>query len=133
RTNTKRGRNGRNASINGSRKPSSGPSARYCDVSSNKVSRSSQFSMSYPRLGFMCHFPYFTLFMQLYKMRRPQGNVCSIILIIIMQERCDFMQREGLSAGLKAGLTIAIGYFPVALTFGLLAKTTGLSLIETVA
>lgn len=43
------------------------------------------------------------------------------------------MQREGLSAGLKAGLTIAIGYFPVALTFGLLAKTTGLSLIETVA
>lgn len=43
------------------------------------------------------------------------------------------MQRESLSAGLKAGLTIAIGYFPVALTFGLLAKTTGLSLIETVA
>lgn len=33
--------------------------------------------------------------------------------------------------GLQAGLSIAIGYFPVALTFGLLAKTTGLTLIET--
>lgn len=27
--------------------------------------------------------------------------------------------------GLQAGLTIAIGYFPVALTFGLLAEQTG--------
>lgn len=34
--------------------------------------------------------------------------------------------------GLQAGLSIAIGYFPIALTFGLLAKTTGLTLIETV-
>ncbi|MGG0719177.1 AzlC family ABC transporter permease [Robertmurraya massiliosenegalensis] len=33
--------------------------------------------------------------------------------------------------GFQAGVTIAIGYFPVALTFGLLAKTTGLSLGET--
>jgi len=33
--------------------------------------------------------------------------------------------------GFQAGITIAIGYFPVALTFGLLAKTTGLSLGET--
>lgn len=37
------------------------------------------------------------------------------------------------SAGLKAGFSIAIGYFPVALTFGLLAKTTGLSLLEATA
>lgn len=36
-------------------------------------------------------------------------------------------------AGLKAGMPIAIGYFPVALTFGLLAKTTDLSLLEATA
>ncbi|WP_151697431.1 AzlC family ABC transporter permease [Weizmannia acidilactici] len=33
--------------------------------------------------------------------------------------------------GLQAGSSIAIGYFPIALTFGLLSKTTGLSLLET--
>ncbi len=43
------------------------------------------------------------------------------------------MQEHGFSSGLKAGASIAIGYFPVALTFGLLAKTTGLSLIEATA
>lgn len=43
------------------------------------------------------------------------------------------MEERGFSAGLKAGMSIAIGYFPVALTFGLLAKTTGLSLIEATA
>lgn len=37
------------------------------------------------------------------------------------------------SHGLKAGSSIAIGYFPVAITFGLLAKTTGLSIIEATA
>ncbi|MFD1926916.1 AzlC family ABC transporter permease [Sporosarcina siberiensis] len=35
--------------------------------------------------------------------------------------------------GIKAGMSIAIGYFPVALTFGLLAKTAGLSIFETTA
>jgi len=35
--------------------------------------------------------------------------------------------------GLKAGVSIAIGYFPVALTFGLLAKTSGLSILEATA
>lgn len=35
--------------------------------------------------------------------------------------------------GIRAGLSIAIGYFPIALTFGLLAKTTGLSMWETTA
>lgn len=35
--------------------------------------------------------------------------------------------------GLKAGSSIAIGYFPVALTFGLLAKTTGLSILQATA
>lgn len=34
--------------------------------------------------------------------------------------------------GLKAGISIAIGYTPVALTFGLLAKTTGLTFFETI-
>lgn len=43
------------------------------------------------------------------------------------------MEHRGFSAGLKAGVSIAIGYFPVALTFGLLAKTTGLSLTEATA
>lgn len=43
------------------------------------------------------------------------------------------MESRGFSAGLKAGVSIAIGYFPVALTFGLLAKTTGLSLLQATA
>jgi 4-azaleucine resistance transporter AzlC len=34
--------------------------------------------------------------------------------------------------GVQAGVSIAIGYMPIALTFGLLAKTTGLTLAETV-
>ena len=34
--------------------------------------------------------------------------------------------------GVQSGISIGIGYFPVALTFGLLAKTTGLTLTETV-
>ncbi len=43
------------------------------------------------------------------------------------------MDRRDFSAGIKAGTSIAIGYFPIALTFGLLAKTTGLSLLEATA
>lgn len=43
------------------------------------------------------------------------------------------MENKSFSAGLKAGLSIAIGYFPIALTFGLLAKTAGLSIIEATA
>ncbi|WP_059172952.1 AzlC family ABC transporter permease [Bacillus sp. FJAT-27445] len=34
-------------------------------------------------------------------------------------------------AGTQAGISIAIGYFPIALTFGLLAKTAGLTIGET--
>jgi 4-azaleucine resistance transporter AzlC len=34
--------------------------------------------------------------------------------------------------GLQAGISIGIGYFPIALTFGILAKTSGLSIYETV-
>ena len=43
------------------------------------------------------------------------------------------MDGREFSSGLKAGTSIAIGYFPIALTFGLLAKTTGLSLWEATA
>jgi 4-azaleucine resistance transporter AzlC len=34
--------------------------------------------------------------------------------------------------GFQAGISIGVGYFPIALTFGLLAKTSGLSIYETV-
>lgn len=43
------------------------------------------------------------------------------------------MNGREFSAGLKAGTSIAVGYFPIALTFGLLAKTTGLSLLQATA
>lgn len=43
------------------------------------------------------------------------------------------MKKNKFALGVKAGLSIAIGYFPIALTFGLLAKTAGLSLIEATA
>lgn len=43
------------------------------------------------------------------------------------------MEKNQFSAGLKAGTSIAIGYFPIALTFGLLAKTAGLSIVEATA
>ena len=43
------------------------------------------------------------------------------------------MKNNQFSAGLKSGLSIAIGYFPIALTFGLLAKTAGLSIVEATA
>lgn len=43
----------------------------------------------------------------------------------------DKTQSE-LKKGIQSGISIAIGYAPVALTFGLLAKTTGLSIGETV-
>lgn len=50
-----------------------------------------------------------------------------------MIESCDNMANNEFSSGLKSGMSIAIGYFPVALTFGLLAKTAGLSIIEATA
>jgi len=43
------------------------------------------------------------------------------------------MKNSEFPDGLKAGMSIAIGYFPVALTFGLLAKTAGLSIFEATA
>lgn len=44
----------------------------------------------------------------------------------VMNHRSEFIQ------GLQVGVSIAIGYFPVAITFGLLAERTGLTLMETV-
>lgn len=41
-------------------------------------------------------------------------------------------QASDFKKGVQSGISIAIGYFPIALTFGLLAKTTGLSIYETV-
>jgi len=40
-------------------------------------------------------------------------------------------QSSEFKKGMQAGLSIGIGYFPIALTFGLLAKTTGLTVGET--
>ncbi|MFC7370095.1 AzlC family ABC transporter permease [Fictibacillus iocasae] len=42
-------------------------------------------------------------------------------------------QHLSMGDGVKAGLAIAIGYTPIAFTYGLLAKTAGLTLWETVA
>ncbi|WP_100373550.1 AzlC family ABC transporter permease [Bacillus sp. FJAT-45037] len=42
-------------------------------------------------------------------------------------------QKSEFSRGLMAGTSIAIGYLPAALTFGLLAKGTGLSFFEAMA
>lgn len=42
------------------------------------------------------------------------------------------MKHTEFRQGLQEGVTIALGYGPVALTFGLLAKTTGLTLFEAV-
>lgn len=41
-------------------------------------------------------------------------------------------QASEFKKGIQSGISIAIGYMPIALTFGLIAKTTGLALGETV-
>jgi 4-azaleucine resistance transporter AzlC len=46
--------------------------------------------------------------------------------MVMGRQASDFIK------GVQAGISIAIGYFPIALTFGLLAKTTGLTILETV-
>lgn len=43
------------------------------------------------------------------------------------------MKSNKFALGVKAGMSIAIGYFPIAMTFGLLAKTAGLSIVEATA
>ncbi|MCM3651103.1 AzlC family ABC transporter permease [Metabacillus litoralis] len=44
----------------------------------------------------------------------------------LVKKQSSFLQ------GIQSGISIAIGYLPVALTFGLLAKSTGLAFSETV-
>ncbi|WP_075981513.1 AzlC family ABC transporter permease [Bacillus massilinigeriensis] len=41
-------------------------------------------------------------------------------------------QNSEFKKGLQSGVSIGIGYFPIAITFGLLAKTTGLTITETI-
>ncbi len=45
----------------------------------------------------------------------------------IQEKKSDYFK------GIVAGVSIAIGYLPVALTYGFIAETTGLSLLETIA
>ncbi len=47
--------------------------------------------------------------------------------------QAGYMRSSDFMSGLKAGMSIAIGYFPVAVTFGLLSKSTGLTLAETLS
>lgn len=46
--------------------------------------------------------------------------------------RSKIMRKTEFLKGFTAGLSIALGYMPVALTFGFIAETTGLTLIETI-
>ena len=51
-----------------------------------------------------------------------------------MQEaQAGYVGTSDFTSGLKAGVSIAIGYFPVAVTFGLLSKSSGLTLAETLS
>jgi 4-azaleucine resistance transporter AzlC len=45
----------------------------------------------------------------------------------------EIQEQSTFNSGVKAGVSIAIGYLPIAITFGLLGKTTGLSFNETLA
>lgn len=49
-----------------------------------------------------------------------------------MEASVEKVKNSQFRLGLQDGLSIAIGYAPIALTYGLLAKTAGLSLLETV-
>ncbi|MBA3012383.1 MAG: AzlC family ABC transporter permease [Proteobacteria bacterium] len=40
------------------------------------------------------------------------------------------MEKQEIQGAIKAGIPIFIGYFPAAVAFGILAKTTGVSLVE---
>jgi len=51
-----------------------------------------------------------------------------------MQEaQVGYVKSSDFMSGLKAGVSIAIGYFPIAVTFGLLSKSSGLTLAETIS
>lgn len=46
--------------------------------------------------------------------------------LALQEHKSDFLK------GVIGGISIALGYFPVALTFGFIAETTGLTLLETI-
>lgn len=48
------------------------------------------------------------------------------------EKRISHKGRE-FKTGIQAGMSVAIGYIPIAITYGLLAKTTGLPLLATLA
>ncbi len=48
-----------------------------------------------------------------------------------MQSTTVNNQTSHFKIGLSSGISIAIGYMPIAFTYGFIAKTTGLSLVET--
>ncbi len=54
----------------------------------------------------------------------------------LLNRKCDYgkiMNKQGLKAGITAGLPVFAGYFPVAVTFGLMAASMNISLWETLA
>ncbi|GGE49796.1 hypothetical protein GCM10011391_30710 [Pullulanibacillus camelliae] len=51
---------------------------------------------------------------------------------MLSYQEADQKPTHLLNKGIKSGIPIAIGYVPIALTFGLIAKTTGLNLADTV-
>ena len=53
-------------------------------------------------------------------------------MVILLDEVVTVRSSSEFRKGIQAGVSIGIGYFPIALTFGLLAKTTGLTVTETV-
>ena len=59
-----------------------------------------------------------------YKNNKVRGKEEIMDVQVTARSGSDFKE------GIQAGISIAIGYFPIALTFGLLAKSSGLSLGE---
>lgn len=55
---------------------------------------------------------------------------CTILVVNSLSEVAINEQETGFKHGLLAGMSIALGYFPVAITFGLLARTAELTFME---
>lgn len=55
------------------------------------------------------------------------------MVVPLLAVKSDIQYTNHFKMGVQAGLSIAVGYMPIALTYGLLAKSTGLTLWETVA
>ena len=68
-------------------------------------------------------------------------SFCHALKINTIAEQEPFMddslqsnikKKSAFKTGIKAGLPIVIGYFPIALAFGILSKTTGITLLESI-